>query len=298
MDLTDGGLVAVWWLASRLMHQRVAIVTDSTASLPPHLAARLGVRVVPLQVIIGQYATDEDRVDRSSLIAAMQSDVPVATAEPPAAELLRSYQEAELSGYHAVVSIHISGRLSRTCEAAREAAARSRIPVHVVDSLTSGLALGFLVTAAVEAAHAGAKAEEIVQLASTRHNPGDQLIYVDTLEYLRRGGRIGGAAAWLGSALAIKPLLGVADGVIVPVARVRGTERALNRLVDVTVERAGDRRVDAGVEHVVAPERAEELADRLRHRLPQLRDALVTPASTVIAAHLGPGAIAMTLSTV
>lgn len=279
------------------MHQRVAIVTDSTASLPPQLASRLGVRVVPLRVIIGHYATDEDQVDRANLIAAMQSDVPVTTAEPAAGALLGSYQEAELSGYHAVVSIHISGRLSRTCDAAREAAARSRIPVHVVDSLTSGLALGFLVTAAAEAAHAGAKAEEIVQLAS-RRNPDDQLIYVDTLEYLRRGGRIGGAAAWLGSALAIKPLLGVSDGVIVPVARVRGTERALNRLVDTTVERAGARRVDAGVEHVVAPERAEELADRLRHRLPQLREALVTPASTVLAAHLGPGAIAMTLSAV
>lgn len=280
------------------MHQRVAIVTDSTASLPPQMAARRGVRVVPLQVVIGHYATDEDQVDRANLIAAMQSEVPVATAAPSAEALLRAYQEAEVSGYHAVVSIHISGRLSGTCQVAREAATRSRIPVHVIDSLTSGLALGFLVVAAADAAHAGATAEDVVRLTGTQRNPGDQLIYVDTLEYLRRGGRIGGAAAWFGSALAIKPLLGVADGMIVPVARVRGTERALRRLVDTSVAQAGERRIDAGVEHVVAPERAEELADRLRSRLPRLRDALVTPASTVLAAHLGPGAVAITLATV
>lgn len=291
-----------WWFSRhfpvnlQVMSQRVAIITDSTASLPSWVRDQLGLGVVPLQVHVGDLVDNEDHLDRAALIAALRNDTPVATAEPSSSAFFWAYQDAADAGAQAIVSIHISGRLSATCQSARSAAARSRIPVHVVDSLTSGMSLGFVVIAAAQAARAGTPADEIVAEAVKHRSDNDQLIYVDTLEYLRRGGRIGAASALLGTALSIKPLLTVADGQIVPLARVRGSQRALGRLIDISGELVDGRVLDAAVEHVDAPDRADELVDLLRGRLSKIRETLVTPASAVLAAHLGPGAVGVSLA--
>ena len=123
-------------------------------------------------------------------------------------------------------------------------------------------------------------------------------IYVDTLEYLRRGGRIGAAAAWLGSALTIKPLLHMVDGRLEPLDRVRTTERAITRLVEVAVADAKDTEVEVAVQHLAAQERAQDVALRLRAQLPGAGDVLVSEVGAVVGAHVGPGMVAVVVSPV
>ncbi|WP_203960377.1 DegV family protein [Actinocatenispora thailandica] len=278
------------------MRQRLAIVTDSTASLPGDVAARFGIRVVPLQVKIGDQVTNEDRLDRAGLLAALRGDVPVATAEPSSSAFFWAYQEAAEAGAEAIISIHISARLSRTCAAAQSAADRSSVPVRVVDSQTTGMSLGFAALAAARAAAAGHAPGDVLALAAGQRAHINQLVYVDTLDYLRRGGRIGPAAAFLGTALSIKPLLGVDGGQIVPVTRARGTRRALSQLVELVGRGNGGRRVQAAIEHIDAPDRAAETARLLARRYPAIPEPIVTPSSATLAVHLGPGAVGLALS--
>jgi len=278
------------------MPPRVAIVTDSTASLPAWAVERYRIRVVPLQVKLADRVDTEDRVDTGELVTALRDNVPVATAEPSSSAFFWAYQEAAEAGAQAVISIHLSARLSATCAAAQSAADRSGVPVRVVDSQTSGMSLGFLAVAAAEAAAAGQAPGDVLALAATQRQRVQQIMYVDTLEYLRRGGRIGGAAALLGTALSIKPLLSLADGEIVPVAKVRGTRRALTQLVELIGKGIDGRPVRAAVEHVAADDRAAETARLLRQRYPSVPEPIVTPASAILAAHLGPGAVGVALS--
>ncbi|MGH3648008.1 MAG: DegV family protein, partial [Micromonosporaceae bacterium] len=242
---------------------RVAVVTDSTAALPPEVTKYYGISVVPLRLQIGVEETDEARADPAYVASALRTETPVSTAEPPSPEFFWAYSDAVHAGYSEIVSLHISGRLSKTSESAREAASRMSVPVHVVDSLTSGMSLGFLAVAASEAAAAGASGAQVAQLIEQRRQYATQMIYVDTLEHLRRGGRIGKAAALLGTALSIKPLLGLSGGEIVPLAKVPGTDRALAKLVTEGVKRSR-RPTDAAVEYFDEPERAEAVAAQLR----------------------------------
>ncbi len=122
--------------------------------------------------------------------------------------------------------------------------------------------------------------------------------YVDTLEYLRRGGRIGAAAAMLGSAMSVKPLLHVVDGRLEPLERVRTASRAMARLEELVVEECGSREVDLAVQHLAAPERAEQLADRLKQRVPRIRQLVVGEVGAVVGAHVGPGMLAAAVSPV
>jgi DegV family protein with EDD domain len=278
------------------MSQRLVIVTDSTASLPAHLAAQLGIRVVPLQVKVDERIINEDRLDRADLFAALRADVPVDTAEPSSSAFFWTYQEAADAGAAAIISIHISARLSQTCAAAQSAADRCGVPVRVVDSQTTGMSLGFAVLAAARAAAAGQAPADVLALAAAQCAHINQLVYVDTLEYLRRGGRIGPAAAFLGTALSLKPLLGVRGGRIVPVTRASGTRRALSQLVDLAGRGIAGRRMQAAVEHIDAPDRAADTARLLAKRFPSIAEPIVTPSSATLAAHLGPGAVGLALS--
>ncbi|MFI9010269.1 DegV family protein [Actinosynnema sp. NPDC053489] len=280
------------------MSRRVAIVTDSTACLPPRLTEQLGVTVAQLQVRIGDRVEDEARVPVPELVDALRGQRDVATAPPDPGAFFWSYADAAASGAEAVVSLHVSTDLSRTAEAAREAATQVRVPVHVVDTRTCGMSLGYAVVSAATAAAAGADANRVVSAARHTLERSSELLYVDTLEYLRRGGRIGRAAAVVGSALSMKPLLTVTGGRIAPLDRVLGAERALRRLVDLAVKRAGRERVDIAVEHFDAAERAASVLEQLRARLPDVRRFLVTPVSSAVGAHVGPGALGVTVSPV
>jgi len=161
----------------------------------------------------------------------------------------------------------------------------------VIDSRATAMATGFAVLAAARAAAEGADADAVANAARETAAVTRTFFVVDTLEHLRRGGRIGAAAAVLGSALAVKPVLHVVDGTVVPLEKVRTSARAFHRLVQRAVEIAGEGPSSVAVHHLAAPERAERLAQELRDRLPKLGELYVSELGAAIGAHVGPGAV-------
>ncbi|MEU5851911.1 DegV family protein [Saccharopolyspora shandongensis] len=278
------------------MRQRVAIVTDSTASIPHDVAEQLGISIVQLELKVGDEYNDERRVPHPTLAQAMRDGIPVATGEPPPPAFFWNYTDAAASGAEAIISIHISEGLSQTCQSARIAAAEIGIPVYVVDSRLVGLGLGFPVMAAAEAAVSGATPQGVMGVLDRRLRTTTQLLYVDTLEYLQRGGRIGRAQAWLGQALSIKPVLVLKEGVIDQLTKGIGPDRALKKAVSNAVQRAGSGPVDVGVEHFQFADRAQRVLDDLRSQLPQIRRVTLEETSAVLGAHAGPGALGVTVS--
>jgi DegV family protein with EDD domain len=221
---------------------------------------------------------------------------PVTTSRPSPQTFAETYRSL---GAGEVVSIHLSADLSGTADAARLAArqvADEGIAVTVVDSRSLGMGLGFVAVAAARAALDGANAEAVARVARRLAPEIAIWLYVDTLEYLRRGGRIGAAAAVVGSALSVKPLLHVVDGRLEPVERVRTAGRALARLEELAVREAGDREVDVAVQHLAAPERAQEVAARLSARLPKARSMHVGEVGAVVGAHVGPGMLGVVVA--
>jgi DegV family protein with EDD domain len=276
----------------------VAIVTDSTSYLPAELVAEHGIRVVPLQVIIGGAAYDEGAEATSATVAeALRTWTPVTTSRPAPAAFLDAYEQAAKAGCDGIVSIHLSADISGTFESATLAARDSPVPTHVVDSRSLGMGLGFAVLSAAAAAASGeASLDEIAAVATKRAAASLAVFYVDTLEHLRRGGRIGAGAAFLGSALAVKPLLRLVDGHIEPLEKVRTSAKAIARLEEIAVKHAGDADVDIAVAHLANPDRAQTLADRLRERLPRLGVLQVGEVGAVVGAHVGPGMLSVVVA--
>jgi DegV family protein with EDD domain len=286
----------------RVMSRTVALVTDSTAMLPPETVAKRDLTVVPLQVVVGTTSYDEG-VDPdatpSTIAEALRAGTPVSTSRPTPAVFLQTYERAAEAGATEVLSVHLSAEMSGTWESAQLAAREAAVPVRTVDTRQLGMATGFAVLAAADALDSGASGEEAARAALTRASGTTSLFYVDTLEYLRRGGRIGAAAALLGSALAVKPLLEIADGRIAAKEKVRTSARALSRLEDLAVTAAGQLKVDVAVAHLAARDRADALAERLQRRLTANlgdHELAVGEVGAVIGAHVGPGMVAVVVS--
>jgi DegV family protein with EDD domain len=284
------------------MSRTVALVTDSTALLAPEVTEQRGILVVPLQVVVGAKAYDEgvDAAATSEAIAdALRARTPVSTSRPTPAVFLEAYERAHNEGAEEVLSIHLSGDMSGTFESAQLAARDASLPVRAVDTRQLGMATGYAVLAAADVLDRDGSAEEAAGAALARADRTTSLFYVDTLEYLRRGGRIGAAAALLGSALAVKPLLEILDGRIATREKVRTSARALSRLEELAVCAAQERQVDVAVAHLANADRADALADHLRHRLTANlsgRDVSVGEVGAVIGAHVGPGMVAVVVA--
>jgi DegV family protein with EDD domain len=279
----------------------VRVVTDSTATLPPELAAERGIVVVPLQVVIGADVYDEgsEGATPETVAQALKDFRPVSTSRPAPARLLELYESLAREGAEAVVSVHLSGDMSGTFESAQLAAEGASIPVWAVDSRQVGVATGFAALTAVDVLEEGGTAEDAAKAARARAEASRSLFYVDTLEYLRRGGRIGAAAALFGGALSVKPLLQIADGKVASLEKVRTTARALSRLEELAVEAAGEAEVDLCVAHLASPDRAAQLADSLSARLADNlagRDVWCAELGAVLGAHVGPGMLAVCVS--
>ncbi|MGW6282622.1 DegV family protein [Kribbella sp. NPDC055071] len=278
------------------MSARVQVVTDSTAGLSTHEVLRFPLTVVPLQVVIGGTSYDDGATSADAVAEALKTFTPVSTSRPAPQTFTDAYVECAKAGAEAVVSIHLSGDMSGTFEAAMIGAKESPIPVRVVDSRSLAMGLGFPVLAAAAAAAAGADLADVEAAARARMKSMSAYFYVDTLEYLRRGGRIGAAQALLGTALAVKPLLTISGGRIVPLEKVRTSSRAIARLADIAVQRAGDLPVQIAVHHLANLEKAQTLADGLADRLPQAEEIVLREVGAVIGAHVGPGLLAVVVS--
>ena len=277
----------------------VAVVTDSTADLPAGVARSHGVSVVPLQIIIGAQSYPEGvGVDAEAVAQALRAHIPVRTSRPNPAAFLAAYQRAADAGATGVLSLHLSARMSGTHSSATLAAAQSPVPVRVVDSHSMGMALGFAVLSAARRAAAGGDLDECYAVAEARVAATASFFYVDTLEHLRRGGRIGAAQAFFGNALAVKPLLHLRDGRVEPLERVRTASRAIARLEELALEAASGREVDMAVHHLASADRAELLAQALRSRTERLRELLVSEIGAVVGAHVGPGMLGVVVAPV
>ncbi|MGW0186618.1 DegV family protein [Streptomyces sp. NPDC003362] len=279
------------------MSRHVAIVTDSTAYLPPRTTERHGITTVPLTVVLGGRALEEGtEISTRSLAQALQKRRPVTTSRPSPELFAETYRKVAASGATGIVSLHLSAELSGTYDAAVLAAKEAPVPVRVVDTGMIAMALGFCAVAAAEAAETGGTVDDAVTAAEKRAADTSAYFYVDTLEYLRRGGRIGAAQALFGSALAVKPLLQLDDGRIGPLEKVRTASRAIARLEEIVAERAGAAPVDIAVHHLAAADRASALAERLRARVPGLAELHVSEVGAVIGAHTGPGLLGVVVS--
>jgi DegV family protein with EDD domain len=278
------------------MSARVQVVTDSTAGLSTHEVLRHPLTVVPLQVVIGGTSYDDGATSADAVAEALKTFTPVSTSRPAPQTFADTYAACAADGAEAVVSIHLSGDMSGTFEAAMIGAKESRIPVRVVDSRSLGMGLGFPVLAAAAAAAAGEDAAAVEAAARATMKFTSAYFYVDTLEYLRRGGRIGAAQALFGTALAVKPLLTISGGRIVPLEKVRTSGRAIARLADIAVQRAGDTPVQLAVHHLSSLEKAQSLADDLANRLPKAEEIVLREVGAVIGAHVGPGLLAVVVS--
>lgn len=269
----------------------VAIVTDSTAYLAPSVAP--GVRVVALRVHLGdRTAVDGVDVTQDDIVSALRAKVSVSTSRPSPAEFATAYRACFEAGSDHVVSVHLAAALSGTWESAVLASQDFGYgSVRVVDSRGTAGGLGFAVQAAAEAAASGATAAQVQEAATAVVDRTRTLFYVDTLEYLRRGGRVGTAAALLATSLSVKPLLQMVEGRIVALEKVRTPTRALARLVALTAAAAGNGPVDIAVHHVAAQARAETVAGQLRAALATIGTLHVAELGPVLGAHLGPGAI-------
>lgn len=266
----------------------VKIVTDSVADLPNDVIKALDITVIPLLL---RFGTEEFR-DRQDLTPEQfyerlrtSSQFPT-TAMPPPAAFAQAYDRlAERTD--AVLVVTISSKLSGTFDSARggRELMRSQTRIEVLDSLTATMAEGFVAMKAAEAANAGASLKETLEEAKRARARTDFLCTFDTLEYLRRGGRIGAASAFLGSVLKINPLIAIRDGVLVPAGRTRSREKAVDRLVEFVEDYSV---VDElSVESTDCPEEADALVTRLRERFP--RKILRSNMTPVIGAHTGPG---------
>ncbi|UVS77675.1 DegV family protein [Actinokineospora sp. UTMC 2448] len=279
-----------------------AVVTDSTAYLPEGFADRHAVHVVPLTVHIDD-ESGRDGVDigPDELARALRDHRTVTTSRPNPEAFAVRYRALLASGYEGVVSVHLSRDLSGTWESARLAADEvDPTRIHVVDSRTIAMGLGFAALRAASVAAAGGTGAEVEAAAVAAAARTRCLFVVETLEYLRRGGRIGAAAALFGTALSVKPVLHVADGRIQPLEKVRTTTRALSRLVDLAsaaVAELPSGEVRMAVHHLGAPERAADLAARVDERLPASAGCFVSEVGAVIGAHTGPGVLGIAICT-
>jgi DegV family protein with EDD domain len=271
----------------------VAVVSDTTAYLPADLAAEHGIRLVSLYVNWPDGSERESEMpDFDAFYERLRSSEQLpTTSQPSVGDFLAVYEPLVDEGRQ-VVSIHISAGLSGTVDSARQAAERlgqrgAAERVTVIDSESACGGLGLMVLAAARAARAGGGAPEVVEQAKAARRDLKMWFAVDTLEYLRRGGRIGAASAWLGTALKIKPILTV-ESEITPVERVRTGARALKRLSDYAEQRKADGADAWVVQHIQAPDQAQALIAETEKLMggPPLFTSEVGP---VIGAHVGPG---------
>jgi DegV family protein with EDD domain len=282
--------------------QKIHLVTDSTSYLPREVIEEYGIHVVPLRIHMDGASLREGLdISNAEFFHRLRTTRTLpTTSQPPAGEFAAIYQELASDG-GSIVSIHISGDLSGTVQAAETA--RRMLPeldIHIVDSRITCLGLGFVVWEAARAVRAGESLPNVLARAREVIENITAYFMVDDLNYLHRGGRIGAAQAFVGSILAVKPILAMkkAEGVISVVDKVRTRKKALERLVELTSNAChGEKKVKASVLDADAKEVRQELIAGLQAALPQA-EIIPSEFGPVIGTHVGPGAVGVIFYTV
>jgi DegV family protein with EDD domain len=268
-----------------------AIVVDSTADFPEAPQRFPNWRVVPLYVRFGEESF-RDYVELSSdeFYARLRAseELPT-TSQPTPGDFLAAYEE--LAPYERIYSLHLSGDVSGTYNSATTAAQQVGDKVRTIDTGSASAAIAMLGLAIQRRLERGTTDEEVDELVSRYRREAGLLFTVDTLEFLRRGGRIGRASAWAGTLLHVKPILTI-DREVIPVKRVRGNPKAMQAFVEEFTSRTEDRpTLRVAIAHADAPERAEQLRKMVAGERPQAEVELVTSLGPVVATHAGPGTV-------
>jgi DegV family protein with EDD domain len=280
------------------MMSSIAFVTDSTAYIPPELVAKYDIKVAP-QVLIWGDEQMRDGVDitPAEFYARLKTADVMPTTSQVAVVSFKEILEPLAAANRPVVMILVSDEISKTLQSA--AMARDMVQgakVEIIDSRSIAMAMGFQVLAAARAAEAGKSFEEVVTLAKKAKEHTGVLFVVDTLEFLHRGGRIGGARKLLGTAVKIKPLLELQDGRIEALENIRTKAKALARMLDVLEERiAGRTPVRLSAVHAAAEDEARDLLEQAVKRFHPV-EAVIADASPVVGTHAGPGTVALAYS--
>ncbi len=272
--------------------QAITIITDSTADLAAETLKKHGILTVPLYVIWGEESLkDGVDIDKPTFYSRLPKDpIHPKTSQPTPADFVQAIKE---SGAKEAVVITIADGLSGTYDSVCTARSMVDIPIHIVDSRSTSVGLGFEVMAAVRARDAGGDAQAIVAAAEAVRENISLLFVVDTLDYLYKGGRIGGAAKLLGSALQLKPLLELdnKNGMIDSVEKIRTRNKSLQRLVEATFERVDpDKPIRVAVMHGAAADDAAAICDRIRERCSPI-ELITSDISPILGVHTGPGVV-------
>jgi DegV family protein with EDD domain len=270
----------------------VKIVTDSTCDLPPALIEAFGITVVPLTVFFGEEGLlDGVEINANEFYERLTSSSEMPRTSQPSADLFQeAYREASGSEGNEIVSIHLSSKMSGTLNAAsvaREAVAPD-IHVDLIDSYNVSLGLGLIVLEAARTAQSGASLEEVEATTRRAMDRVSVHVIVDTLEYLRRGGRIGRAKSFLGSVLSFKPILSVEDGEVAPVERIRTRAKARQRILEIGASMG--RAKEMFVACSGNDEEARALIEELRPHLPHT-DVMPGQLGPIVGVYTGPGAL-------
>jgi DegV family protein with EDD domain len=273
----------------------VAVVSDTTAYLPDAVVRANRIHIVSLYVVFGGERTvpEAEITDYAAFFEELRSVEQLPTTSQPSVGDFIAVYEPLLANGDDIVSVHISGGLSGTVGSARQAAeqlerdGKGGERVHVVDSATAAGAMGLLTLAATRARDRGLGIDQVLEQVSAARESLKMWFAIDTLEFLKRSGRIGAASAWLGSTLKIKPILTV-ESEMAPVERVRTSKRAFERMVDYARQRESSGADGWVVQHIQADDEAHALAERCREIFGH-DEVFTSEIGPVLAAHTGPG---------
>ena len=278
----------------------IAIITDSTSNIPAELCEEYGIQVVPQVLIWGEETLFEDvDITADQFYERLQAseELPT-TSQATIAGFIELFTKPVEEG-KAILAILISDELSGTIQSATQA--KKEFPgarIEIIDSRTASMELGFQVLAAARAVKAGKSFEEVIQTAKLAKENTGVMFVVDTLEYLHRGGRIGGASRLLGTALNLKPLLYVHNGRVEPLENVRTKRKAISRMIHLIEENvlSGEPPYRIAALHAASPVEGQELLDMVMERLNPM-EGILTVVGPVVGTHVGPGTVGIAYCT-
>jgi DegV family protein with EDD domain len=278
--------------------RKVAIVTDGTCSLTPAQGEQLGIHIAPIYVTLGEKTyragIDLDSEEFYRFLSASKK-LPT-TAQPTVTDFVNIYNKLAEEADE-IVTIVISHHMSATIQSAEMAREQfDKVPVHIIDSESTSLGLGMMAIAAARAAEQGQNAQAVLQLVENLKQKINVIFTVNTLEYLHKGGRIGGATAFLGTAMDIKPILYIKNGRIEPLERQRTRKRSISRLVELMEKNVGEKPVHVAILHGNVPEESRQLEQTVRSQF-NCVELITSDMGPVIGTHAGPGTLGLVFYT-